>query len=113
MFDSGAVQVPDGNPASDTLFLQVVTQPVRTKCLFWFLCCGLCSVLQELIKGAIGCMTYTWACELGYQSFLLSAKTCYLLLIYQIPELALSYRMHKKKETFLRLRHTPVHALHY
>lgn len=117
MFDSGAVQVPDGNPASDTLFLQVVTQPVRTKCLFWFLCCGLCSVLQELIKGAIGCMTYTWACELGYQ-----ASSCLLKpvifcslpgFIYQIPELALSYRMHKKKETFLRLRHTPVHALHY
>lgn len=84
MFDSGAVQVPDGNPASDTLFLQVVTQPVRTKCLFWFLCCGLCSVLQELIKGAIGCMTYTWACVLGYQSFLLSAKTCYLLLTARI-----------------------------
>lgn len=49
MFDSGAVQVPDGNPSSDTLFLQVVTQPVRTKCLFWFLCCGLCSVLKALL----------------------------------------------------------------
>lgn len=36
MFDSGAVQVPDGNPASDTLFLQVVTQPVRTKSVLVF-----------------------------------------------------------------------------
>lgn len=82
MFDSGAVQVPDGNSRLRH-FVPTgchTTRKDKVSVLGFVLQVVLCSVLQELIKGAIGCMTYTWACELGYQSFLLSAKACSLLL---------------------------------
>lgn len=89
MCDSGAVQVPNGNSRLRH-FVPTgchTTRKDKVSVLVFVLRVVLCSVLQELITGAIGCMTYTWACmtyswacELGYPSFLLSAKTCSLFL---------------------------------